>query len=216
MPQQVGHIHADALSLELSLGRERVVVDAGTGTYEPGEARSYARSTVAHSTLTLGPDHRDQHELWASHRIGARARARLLEHGLRRVVGEVRGAGWPATHRREIWGDDRRVRIHDAVQAPGLLGARAPAAVTRLHLPEALELTREGATIVARTPAGSQFRVIPSARVQLRIEPAPGWTAIGRPAPRQCLVGALDGAHAHLDLVAERVLGAPLPPTREP
>ena len=50
---QPGHGHCDVLSYELSLHGQRVVVDTGVSTYEPGPERSYERSTAAHNTLRI-------------------------------------------------------------------------------------------------------------------------------------------------------------------
>lgn len=47
-----GHSHADALSLDLTLGGKPVVVDPGTGSYV-GPWRNRFRRTAAHSTLCL-------------------------------------------------------------------------------------------------------------------------------------------------------------------
>ncbi|MCB9752056.1 MAG: heparinase II/III family protein [Myxococcales bacterium] len=53
-----------------------MLVDAGVGTYARGPDRAYARATRAHNTVTVGLRPGDQHELWASHRIGAARAAR--------------------------------------------------------------------------------------------------------------------------------------------
>jgi hypothetical protein len=67
---QPGHGHCDLLSYELSLHGQRVVVDTGVSTYEPGPERSYERSTAAHNTLRI--DGEDQAEIWGSFRVGRR------------------------------------------------------------------------------------------------------------------------------------------------
>lgn len=66
------HAHADTLSYELAWGTERIVVDSGTGDYALDERRRYVRSTVAHNTVMV--DGAEQSEVWASHRVGRRAR----------------------------------------------------------------------------------------------------------------------------------------------
>ena len=49
-----GHGHADALSIRLSLGRHRFLVDPGTCTYSPHEdQRDRFRGTAAHNTLRI-------------------------------------------------------------------------------------------------------------------------------------------------------------------
>jgi hypothetical protein len=50
--QSAGHSHADALSLDLTVGARPVVVDPGTGSYV-GPWRDRFRATVAHNTLSL-------------------------------------------------------------------------------------------------------------------------------------------------------------------
>lgn len=50
--QSAGHSHADALSLDLTVGGKPVVVDPGTGSYV-GPWRDRFRATVAHNTLSL-------------------------------------------------------------------------------------------------------------------------------------------------------------------
>jgi uncharacterized heparinase superfamily protein len=75
---QPGHSHCDGLSFELSLHGQRVIVDTGVSTYEPGPERHYERSTAAHNTIRV--DGEEQGEIWASFRLGRRPR-----------VGQIRG-----------------------------------------------------------------------------------------------------------------------------
>jgi uncharacterized heparinase superfamily protein len=67
---QPGHGHSDVLSFELSLRGQRVFVDTGVSSYEPGPQRHYERSTAAHNTLRI--DGVEQAEIWGSFRIGRR------------------------------------------------------------------------------------------------------------------------------------------------
>jgi uncharacterized heparinase superfamily protein len=69
---QPGHAHADTLSFELSLRNQRVVVNAGTSTYEAGYDRTWERSTAAHNTVEI--DGENSSETWASFRVARRAR----------------------------------------------------------------------------------------------------------------------------------------------
>jgi uncharacterized heparinase superfamily protein len=68
---QPGHAHADALSFELALNGQRVIVDSGVHDYEPGPRRTYARSTRAHNTIQI--DGQDQSEVWGVFRVARRA-----------------------------------------------------------------------------------------------------------------------------------------------
>jgi len=76
---QPGHGHCDILSYELSLHGERVVVDTGVSTYEPGPERHYERSTAAHNTLRI--DGEEQAEIWGAFRVGRRPGVGLLSTG---------------------------------------------------------------------------------------------------------------------------------------
>jgi uncharacterized heparinase superfamily protein len=199
LPHQVGHVHADALAIELSLGATRVLVDAGVGTYEVGPERSYARSTAAHNTVSVGVGASDQHELWASHRIGARARPETLVCAEHQLVGRVRGHGSATAHRRAIEHHAGTIRITD-----GLEGPAAPATV-RWFVPAACPLVVRGDTVELEA-AGRRLRLRAEAGTPWHQSPAPGWLGMGRAAPRVCLSLPLhrQGMCVELRVVDER------------
>jgi uncharacterized heparinase superfamily protein len=184
MPQQVGHIHGDWLGYELSLAGERVVVDAGVGTYEVGPERTYARSTRAHNTVTVGPGDADQHELWASHRIGGRGELVDLSFGTSELSAGVRGFRSPAVHHRRLSWDGERLRCLDRVVPDHV---EPVPATMRVHLPRACELAVDGPWVRVRTPEGRRFAVRGPADLRWQTSVAPGWTAMASPAPRHCL-----------------------------
>jgi len=76
---QPGHAHCDVLSYELSLHGQRIVVDTGVSTYQPGAERSYERSTAAHNTLRI--DGQEQAETWSSFRVGRRPHVGQMRGG---------------------------------------------------------------------------------------------------------------------------------------
>ncbi|MFA5256669.1 MAG: alginate lyase family protein [Opitutales bacterium] len=80
---QPGHAHADTLSMELSLGERRFLVNTGTSTYTEHPLRDVQRSTAAHNTLCV--DGENSSEVWKDHRVSRRARIRTLEQGPDRV-----------------------------------------------------------------------------------------------------------------------------------
>jgi uncharacterized heparinase superfamily protein len=98
---QPGHAHAEALSFEISTFGTRCLINSGISTYHCGRDRTYQRSSAAHNCLLV--DGRDSSEVWASHRVGRRARVRIVEASARRLVGvhdgysRLRGVG---EHRR--------------------------------------------------------------------------------------------------------------------
>lgn len=66
-----GHAHADTLSFELSIGRRRLIVNAGTSQYGVGAVRQAERSTSSHSTVQI--DSADSSEVWGGFRVARRA-----------------------------------------------------------------------------------------------------------------------------------------------
>lgn len=73
---QPGHGHADTLSFLLYIDDKPLLVDAGTSTYELGKRRQWERSTAAHNTVEVAGQ--SSSEVWASFRIGRRARVSLM------------------------------------------------------------------------------------------------------------------------------------------
>jgi hypothetical protein len=194
--QQPGHIHADGLAFELSLHGERVVVDAGVGTYTPGFARDYARSTRAHSTVTIGENDLDQHELWASHRIGGRARTTDLSSGPDHLEARIHGYRSPAVHHRSLRWDGRKLLCQDRV-VPDV------PATTRLFFPESCALLLRGSVWHGRTAGGKRFRIVAPAGTPWSCSPAHGWTAMNQTHPRRCLAAPLPPGGLTLELIAE-------------
>lgn len=195
LPHQPGHIHADGLALELSLSEERVVVDAGVGTYNVGFFRDYARSTRAHNTVTVGETDPDQHELWASHRVGGRARTMELAHGPGALSARLHGYRAPAAHLRKIHWDGKRLRVEDRVEP------HAPA-TARLFFPESCALLLRGNVWHGRTAGAQRFRVVGPPGTAWTCSPAHGWTAMNRVAPRRCLAAPIPPGGLVLEFIA--------------
>ena len=185
MPQQVGHVHGDCLAVELDVGTTRVLVDAGVGTYVPGADRDYVRSTAAHNTATVGEGDPDQHELWLSHRIGARAHPVQLACSDRELAGEVQGWQSPTAHRRRVRWDGGAITVEDS------LDAIAPAKV-RWFIPAELNVRVDGAQALVFLPRGPTVE-LKLDRGTFTQSNAPGWRAMNTPAPRTCLSVAITG-----------------------
>ncbi len=196
LPHQPGHIHADGLAFELSLHDERLVIDAGVGTYNPGFARDYARSTRAHSTVTIGDADADQHELWASHRVGGRARTTDLSFGPDHLEARLRGYRAAATHYRRLHWDGRRLTCEDRVEPE-------TTATTRLFFPESCALLLRGSVWHGRTAGGRRFRLVAPAGTPWSCSPAHGWTAMNHSAPRRCLAAPIAPGGLTFQLIAE-------------
>ena len=67
-----GHAHADTLSIELSVGGQRVLVNSGTSEYGLGPERLRQRGTPAHNTAIVAGA--DSSEVWGGFRVARRAR----------------------------------------------------------------------------------------------------------------------------------------------
>jgi uncharacterized heparinase superfamily protein len=68
-----GHAHADFLSVELSVGGRRLIVDPGVPTYTAGTLRDVSRSAASHNAPSV--DGVESIEFWKSFRVGRRGRA---------------------------------------------------------------------------------------------------------------------------------------------
>ena len=66
-----GHSHADTLSFEMSINKERVIVNSGTSIYGNNDERLKQRGTSSHSTLSI--NNKNSSEVWSSFRTGRRA-----------------------------------------------------------------------------------------------------------------------------------------------
>ena len=111
-----GHAHSDSLSFVLYSDDHPVIVDVGTSTYEKGSLRLFERSTEAHNTVMV--DDLQQSEVWASFRVGRRAKIIQLDEGDHSIVACHDGyKSVGVTHKRSwIWGGDE-IRIMDEILA---------------------------------------------------------------------------------------------------
>lgn len=68
----LGHAHADTFTFELSLEKQRIIVNSGISTYANNSERLLQRGTLAHNTLMI--DHTNSSEIWSSFRVAKRAK----------------------------------------------------------------------------------------------------------------------------------------------
>jgi uncharacterized heparinase superfamily protein len=143
-PHLPGHGHCDSLSFECWIDGHPFIVDSGTWTYEPGEARHACRSTSAHNTLQL--DGREQHEIWAAFRVGRRSRVTAEMQAHDAVEAEL--VPWFDRRlriRRRFEFGAARIRIVDRVEGRG-----RHRIVSRLHLHPDCEAAIEDGTLRVR------------------------------------------------------------------
>jgi len=82
---QPGHAHADTLSIELSVGAQRVFVNSGVSTYEANDTRALERSTAAHNAVEIAGA--SSSEVWAAFRVARRAR--IVKRDTREIDGAI-------------------------------------------------------------------------------------------------------------------------------
>lgn len=112
----LGHAHCDALSFELSVDGNPLVVNSGTYAYQ-GSKRASIRSTAAHNTVLV--DGEEQLECWAEHRVARRYKAiRVLERGERSITAELKlNSGADVKRRIDLEGG--RLSVKDHVEGDG-------------------------------------------------------------------------------------------------
>ena len=162
-----GHGHADTLSLELSIGRERVLVNRGTSVYGLSKERLSQRKTLAHNTVEV--DGRDSSQVWSGFRVAKRAK--IIERTIDGASGNQ--VTFQATHNgyKNIFGGcyhQRRVEFSQnrLVVNDQLIG-NYKKAVGRFHFHPALnvELSKgnlivSGKTFVMQATVGKEARLI--------------------------------------------------------
>ncbi|MBI4969611.1 MAG: heparinase II/III family protein [Rhodospirillales bacterium] len=121
------HAHADTLSFEMSVGRERLIVNSGTYAYQEPLWRSRLRGTAAHSTATVGG--RNSAEVFGAFRLGRRPRQVTLGREADWAIGRHDGyRHLGVTH-------ERRLRLtQDGLEGCDCFTGNGPAAVLRFHL----------------------------------------------------------------------------------
>jgi uncharacterized heparinase superfamily protein len=188
--------HAGTLSFEVSVGRERLVVNCGAAPAGGAEWRNATRATAAHSTLVIADTNSSE----------------LLPEGLGRRPGRVEvtrqgaeGAHWlevshdgwqkpfGAVHRRRLYlaesGDD--LRGEDSVEAT----TPQPFAI-RFHLHPTVKanLQQDGEAVLLRLPGGTGWRLLAEgARMSLEESVYLGGAEIRR-SEQVVLTGSQEGA----------------------
>jgi len=181
------HAHADTLSFEMSLGRQRVFVNGGTSRYGESPERLKERGTAAHNTVVV--DGVDSSEVWGGFRVARRARPQGLqvaEHdrevtvrcahdGYRRLAGRV-------IHSRRWTFGSGSLAVTDE-----LLGTFR-SAEARLHIHPSIAVRADGhAQAVLVLADGAEVRVA-IAGGALRVASSEWHPRFGVSVPTTCLV----------------------------
>ncbi|MEZ9466553.1 heparinase II/III family protein [Vibrio breoganii] len=153
-----GHAHADTLSFELSIGKQRVFVNSGTSVYGLGEERLRQRKTETHNTVVV--DGEDSSEVWSGFRVARRAypsrpivaddgqsvSVECSHNGYMRLRGRV-------THSRKWELSEECLTISDS------LSGSFNTAQAHYHFHPSIDILQEDNGIVLQLPDNSRFQV---------------------------------------------------------
>jgi uncharacterized heparinase superfamily protein len=169
------HAHAGTLSLEVSFGKERLIVNCGASAASSPEWRQAARATAAHSTLTV--EDLNSSEIRPDGTLGRRPGHVTAERE------ETDGAVWLSLshdgyaqpfgliHRRRLYmpADGNEMRGEDSLvpadhqlaegAAMGLPDNRAFAIRFHLHPTVRASLVQDGGAVFLRLPSGIGWRL---------------------------------------------------------
>lgn len=161
-----GHAHADTLSIEWSIGLQRVLVNSGTSIYGVSQERLRQRQTAAHNTVIV--DQQDSSEVWSGFRVARRAYAQLLDgktleqrcmvkashNGYQRLKGKV-------SHIRQVELSASELVIEDELTGQWQL------AQAMFHLHPDVIVQQQGSQVRLRLPDGQQLLVVTAGTVQV-------------------------------------------------
>ncbi|HAT42980.1 MAG TPA: heparinase [Rheinheimera sp.] len=161
-----GHAHADTLSIEWSIGLQRVLVNSGTSIYGVSQERLRQRQTAAHNTVIV--DQQDSSEVWSGFRVARRAYAQLLDgktleqrcmvkashNGYQRLKGKV-------SHIRQVELSASELVIEDE------LTGQWQQAQAMFHLHPDVIVQQQGSQVRLRLPDGQQLLVVTAGTVQV-------------------------------------------------
>jgi uncharacterized heparinase superfamily protein len=113
---QPGHAHADHLTFELAYKNQLMIANTGTSEYGLSQRRAHERSTSAHNTLVL--DGKNSSDVWASFRVGKRAKISQVRVDAQSASAMHDGYA-PVMHRRSITINENNVYIEDWLTGSG-------------------------------------------------------------------------------------------------
>ena len=120
----LGHTHADALSVLLYSEDKDILVDSGVFTYKQGAGRNECRSTKAHNTVEI--DGKNSSEVWSAFRVAKRGYSKIIKYaeknGLEVIAshdGYARCLKMQVFHIRRVCIKDNEIIICDRIKGKG-------------------------------------------------------------------------------------------------
>jgi uncharacterized heparinase superfamily protein len=161
------HAHAGTLAIEISSGRERIVVNCGAGPRDDSDWSLALRATAAHSTMTIEDTSSSEPVPGKMIRRISPAKASRDEADGNVWLegsheGYVRLFGFVHVRRLFVAADGRDVRGEDSlVPAAGASPSQSARFVLRFHLHPDIQASviQNGAAALLRTPSGQSWRL---------------------------------------------------------
>jgi uncharacterized heparinase superfamily protein len=180
--------HAGTLSMELSIGRERLIVNCGAAPPSMGPWRDAARATAAHSTLVVEDTNSSEVKPQGLGRVPEAVDAQRQEangaHWLETSHDGYRAVNGAVHHRRLYMAESGEdIRGEDSIEAPEPHGF-----TIRFHLhPNVVaSMQQDGRSVVLRLPGGSAWSLRAKA-VEIGLEESV-YLGGGEPRPTQQVV----------------------------
>lgn len=186
---QPGHAHADTLSFELSIGKERVFVNSGTSQYGESLERLRQRSTAAHNTVMV--DNHNSSEVWSGFRVARRAKPKNVllskkEDGTVRLTAEHNGykrLPGKVIHKRDWLFSNNRLEINDSLEGV-FKNAQA-----RFHIAPGIMVEGvQGGKLRLMTTSGKQLTMAFLGAGEIVIEDTTWHPEFGITVANQCIV----------------------------
>ncbi|ADB40056.1 alginate lyase family protein [Spirosoma linguale] len=131
--EQPGHAHADTFSFVLYADGVPLIVDSATSTYELGPRRAWERSTAAHNTVEVNGI--NSSEVWASFRVGRRARVIILYDAPDRLTARHDGYRHLGLIHERAWSmEPTGITISDQLLSLHKSPSHVPTGVARFHV----------------------------------------------------------------------------------
>jgi uncharacterized heparinase superfamily protein len=162
------HAHAGTLSFEMSVGRERLIVNCGAYRGASPDWRRAARNTAAHSTLVVADTNSAEilDDLTIGHRPSVGTTTRAEAEGSLWVAASHDGyaAEFGLTHSRQLFlsadGDDLRGE-DNLTGEQGKTGSAGQSFAIRFHLHPTVQISliQDGSAALLRLASGTGFRL---------------------------------------------------------
>ena len=169
---QPGHAHADTFSFEVSIHKNKFIVNLGISSYQGEETRVKERGTSNHSTLLI--DGKNSSDVWGEFRVGQRAK--IISKNISRESNDLilqashdgykRIYGSPI-HRREFVLSKKSIAINDSISGSGnhevtILFHLHPEVIILGHDDSSIDLMHEELNITFNSSLMSSLQIIES------------------------------------------------------